>query len=226
MNNKKASLSIRIFRANFKRNGIIFVAIFLTTFMIASSLSVAMSFLETLDLQDLQRSGTAAHVQVINISERAVTQLNNMDFVASVGLARRATDVVFFADEFTMIHYDETYWRYHKLPALIDVHGRLPQGVNEIMLSRRFLFQLGITEPTLGMDVVIEFWTANGQGHSTVFVLSGYYTSLGTASWHEPLGVPVSAAFLEALGDLAISTTRASVIFINDRNITQNITRV
>jgi len=100
MNNKRVSLSTRIFRTNFKRNSFIFVAILLTTFMIASSLSVAMSFLATLELQNLQRNGTAAHVQVMNISERAVTQLYEMDFVASVGVARRAADVDFFADKF------------------------------------------------------------------------------------------------------------------------------
>lgn len=226
MGNKKISLSARIFRANFKRNSLIFVAILLTTFMIASSLSVAMSFLATLDLQNLQRNGTAAHVQVMNVSEHTITQLHEMDFVASVGVARRAVDVVFFADEFTMIYYDAAYWQYHKLPALLDVAGRLPRAVNEIMLSRRFLFQLGITEPVLGMDVTINFWTVDGQERQAVFVLSGYYTSLGAASWHEPLGIPVSAAFLYALGDLAISTTRASVIFQSNRNVPQDITQM
>ncbi|MCL2203298.1 MAG: ABC transporter permease [Defluviitaleaceae bacterium] len=224
--NKKTSLSTRIFRANAKRNGLIFVAILLTTFMIASSLSVAMSFLATLALQNVQRNATAAHVHVMHVSERAVTQLQGMESVASVGLARRAADVVFFADEFTMIYYDAEYWQYHKLPALLDVQGRLPQAVNEIMLSRRFLFQLAISEPMVGMDVTINFWTANGQEHQAVFVLSGYYTSLGAASWHEPLGVPVSAAFLYALGDNAISSTRASVIFHNDRNLPQSISQM
>jgi putative ABC transport system permease protein len=216
----------RIFTVNKKRNIIIATAIALTTLMIALSLSVAMSFLATLDLQNLQRRGTAAHVQVMNVSERAVTQLRDMGFVTSVGLAKRAADVVFFADEFTMVYYDEVYWQYHKLPALIDVQGRLPQAVNEIMLSRRFLFQLNITEPTIGMDVPIHFWTADGQEHQAVFILSGYYTSLESASWHEPLGVPVSAAFLDVLGDFAISTTHASIIFQNSRNIPQSITQM
>lgn len=216
MNNK--SLAIRIFKSNFKRNLLIFVAIFITTFMIASSLSVAMSFLDTLNLQNLQLSGTAGHARVVGISERAVSQLQDMHFVESVGLATRAADVVFFADAFTLVYYDDVYWHYHKLPALLDVRGRPPREINEIMLSRRFLFQLDIDEPVLGMDVTINFWTANDQEHQAVFRLTGYYTSLAAAPWHEPLGVPVSAAFLHALGEYAISSTSASVIFANNNN--------
>ncbi|MCL2499759.1 MAG: ABC transporter permease [Defluviitaleaceae bacterium] len=226
MKDKRTSLSFRIFRANIKRNALIFVAILLTTFMIASSLSVAMSFLATLDLQNVQRRGTASHVQMMNVSERAVAQLQDMDFIASVGVARRAADVVFFADEFSMVYYDETYWQYHKLPALLDVQGRLPQAVNEIMLSRRFLFQLGITEPVLGMNVTIHFSTADGQGHRAPFILSGYYSSFEEASWHEPLGVPVSADFFYTLGNSAIATARAGIIFQNDRNIPQSISQM
>jgi putative ABC transport system permease protein len=226
MNTKRVSLSIRTFKANFKRNVLIFIAVLLTTFMIASSLSVAMSFLATLDLQNIQRNGTTAHVQIIDVSDCAVEQLRDMDFIASVGLAKRAADVVFFADEFSLVYYDDEYWQYHKLPALLDVHGVLPQAIDEIMLSRRFLFQLGITEPVLGMNVSIIFLTAAGHEHHAEFTLSGYYTSLEASSWHEPIGVPVSAAFFYSLGDDAISTTRASVIFQNDRNIQQGITQI
>jgi putative ABC transport system permease protein len=209
-----------------KRNAFIFVAILLTTCMIASTLSVAESFLATLDLQNVQRNGTAGHVQIYNVSERAVTQLKNMENIASVGLVTHVADVVFEADHFALFYYDEEYWQKHKRPALLDVQGRPPQTGNEIMLSRRFLFQSGITEPVLGMEVALNFQGADGRVRLGVFRLSGFYTDMKAVSINEPLGIPVSEAFLSALGDNAIHTANVSIIFENNRNIQQQILRM
>ncbi len=54
--------------------------------------------------------------------------------------------------------------------AVTDVEGEYPQGANEIMVSRRTLSDLGISEPHVGMEIQIDI---NGTRN---FILSGYFT--------------------------------------------------
>jgi len=132
-NSRKAvkNLTARSFRANKKRNIFIFAAIFLTTFMLASVLSVGLSFTKTISLQNLRSNGFASHVKVMNIEKKDIEKLKNLDFISSVGVSVIAADVILDAESYALAYYDETFWTKHLLPAYMDIEGKYPEEEND-----------------------------------------------------------------------------------------------
>ena len=223
-NSSKAvsKLAARSFKQNKKRNIFILIAIFLTTFMITAVLSIAMSFIATINLQDLQRNGSAAHARVMNVNHSAIETLRNHSSISSVGVSSWAAYIELDTGSYALVHFDEAYWDDLLLPAFIDVEGRYPQAVNEIKLSRRFLFQKGISQPEIGMEIPITFSDLGGV-HTKIFILSGIYTSFAFPHWLEVTRLAVSDAFINSLGDSAVSQTDASIVFRSNRDIDGNI---
>ena len=80
-------------------------------------------------------------------------------------------------------YYDETEWEQHFKEAISNIHGSYPTKENEIMLSKDALEQLGITDPTLQMEIPLSYYDKDGE-QQKIFLLSGWfhsYTGTGMA---------------------------------------------
>ena len=73
-------------------------------------------------------------------------------------------------------YYDETECEQHFKEAISNINGSYPTQENEIMLSEDALEQLGITNPTLQMEIPLSYFDKGGEQQKT-FLLSGWFRS-------------------------------------------------
>jgi len=224
-NNNKAvirTLTKQSLRANHARNQYLFAAIALTTFMLASVLSIGLSFNETMARQALRLSGGPAEAVVHDLTPQGLEALRALPLVKSAGAAYAAGSVVNEWDDtlLRLAYCDETLWNDFWLPAYSSVAGRYPQSADEIMLPRGVLQWLGIEEPSLGMAIELSLPQAQGY-KATAFTLSGYYTTHGAGLPGQALWLPVSETYWQAHGNADAGIT-ASLVFANPTDPAKN----
>jgi len=234
VDNKKIirKLTMRFLKAGRTRNVFVIAAIILTAFMIASVLSIGLSFNETMERDEIRRAGTKAHTQVMNVTDKSLDYIKSLGYVADAGLSYNAMFAVddregFSGNYLVLTYYDETMWEKMLVPAYSDFIGHYPVLENEIMLSRGFLRTLGINSDEPGTSIlgsVITVQDANLPGAlPETFVLCGYYTEY-TGRSSNITALPVSKTYLDKKnGGIVMS---AGVIFKDKNKLSENIKRL
>ncbi|MDR0248718.1 MAG: ABC transporter permease [Oscillospiraceae bacterium] len=180
----------RNLRGNSARNFFLFAAIMLTTFMIASVLSVYMSFNGTMERDAVRRAGTRAHLFVHGVTPPTAEYMKKLTYVEDVGVASIAAAVNIDDTQYHLGYCDDAMWERLMTPAYSNVTGAYPVGEFDIMLPLGVLKGLGITDPAPGMPVMLE-------GMS--FTLSGFYTDY-QGTWMDYRILPVSKTFADSAG--------------------------
>ncbi len=179
----------RCLRSDRRRNFFIITAIALTTFMIATVFSIALSLFSTFKQQQISLMGTVAHAAITKPTPAQLETLNTLDYITSIGtgnfVASVDTHIELNDIRLALFYFDETEWLHMRKPAYEDVVGSYPQAENEIMMPRWVLERMGITEPSLGMPILgMEIplsYSINQDNqitpYSDTFILTGYFTS-------------------------------------------------
>lgn len=180
-NNKKIirKLTLRNLLTNRTRTTITFIAIILSTFMIATTIQLGFNFNKNNDIYWSRVKGSNSSLSLVKPSPLQYELLKKENF-DSVGYEINAGFIGLSSGQmksFVNLNYsDEINYEKHLLPSFYDVTGRYPKHYNEIMASYEALDRINIKDPELGMDVTFLFYGKNDVIEET-FKIVGLFRS-------------------------------------------------
>lgn len=219
INNEKIlrDLAVRTYRANLKKNILTIIAIFFTTFLIATVLLVGSGYYEALTLRQRRMNGMDYDIALTEPTEEQVAIVRSMDKVKYAGVCVKCAILESYdgqeLDKVRLYWIDDTCFEKQLLPALKNMYGSYPTKENEILLSKSALKELGIQNPKVGMQLPLTYGTlkeGDTSSYDKEFVLSGYFVDYsGQKSGY------VSQEFYESTGvkqtDFTQGTLRISL---------------
>ena len=175
-------------KANRIRNTFAVLAVVLTTFMITTVFSLGINYMQNMELSGVRTAGTNTDVTLNAPTNEQEQQIRSLDYVKIIGTRYMVGSAIQTNSEgressIVIQYYDETEWEQHFKEAISNIHGSYPTKENEIMLSKDALAQLGITDPTLQMEIPLSYYDKDGE-QQKIFLLSGWfhsYTGTGMA---------------------------------------------
>ena len=191
------------YKSNKKRNIVTITAIFLTTFLLCTVISIGLSYWDTVSLRQQRMNGMDYDIELTEPREEQVSAIRDMDEVAYAGLCVKCSIGSRYGnrelDKIKFFWADTICWEKQVIPALESYSGYYPQKENEIMLSKSALRAMGIERPAAGMKLPItcenlaegfkndetekEFelsgWFLDYTGESKGYVSEDFYKSTG-----------------------------------------------
>lgn len=172
------------YKANKKRNLLTVTAIFLTTFLISTVLSLGLSYWNTISLRQTRMTGMDYDIELSEPTEEQVSVIRRMDTVTYAGLYVKCAVVSQYQDrlldKLRLFWMDDVCWEKQTIPALETYTGTYPQKENEIMLSSSALKDMGISSPRTGIAIPLMYQTLSEISDNSVtqknFILSGWFT--------------------------------------------------
>lgn len=172
------------YKANKKRNFLTIVAVVLTTFLISVILSLGMSYWDTISLRQVRMSGMDYDIELTEPREDQVNIIRSMDNVKYAGIAVKCAIGSTYEDnqldKLKLYWLDDTCWTKQTIPALETYTGSYPSEEDEIMLSNSALNDMGITNPQIGMELPISYFSLDEdsaeEANEKTFVLCGWYS--------------------------------------------------
>ena len=185
VNNKKVinDLAKTTYSAHKKRNILTILAIFLTTFLICTVISIGLSYRDTVALRQQRMQGMDYDIELTEPRNDQVSAIREMENVKYAGLSVKCAVLSKYEDKeldkIRLFWLDNTCWEKQTIPALDYYKGKYPQQENEIMLSKSALKAMGITKPRIGMELPVIYQTLadNSQNEDIekTFILSGWF---------------------------------------------------
>lgn len=172
------------YKANKKRNFLTIVAVVLTTFLISVILSLGMSYWDTISLRQVRMSGMDYDIELTEPREDQVNTIRSMDNVKYAGIAVKCAIGSTYEDnqldKLKLYWLDDTCWTKQTIPALETYTGSYPSEEDEIMLSNSALNDMGITNPQIGMELPVSYFSLDEdsaeESNEKTFVLCGWYS--------------------------------------------------
>ncbi|WP_185702723.1 ABC transporter permease [Paenibacillus rhizophilus] len=202
------------------RNGVVVLAIFLTTWLITSFFSIGMSVAKSFDLQEIKLAGTKAQAVLNAPTEDQLKRMRNLDYVKAVGLQTGigAADGTSGNPEeaVQMVWYDTAEWNDMRMPAISEWKGTYPAARNEIAVPLDLLRQMGIDKPEIGMSVPLTFnVAADGKPvrHNETFKLTGWFKDYSQLRPGDGGSLLVSEPFMKESGAAIQTSGTASILF-------------
>lgn len=185
VNNKKVinDLAKTTYSAHKERNILTIMAIFLTTFLICTVISIGLSYWDTVVLRQQRMQGIDYDIELTEPRNDQVSAIRKMENVRYAGLSVKCAVLSKYEDitldKIRLFWLDNTCWEKQTIPALDYYKGKYPQKENEIMLSKNALNSMGIKNPNVGMELPLMYQTLaensdNGDIAKT-FILSGWF---------------------------------------------------
>ncbi|OUP85356.1 ABC transporter permease [Lachnoclostridium sp. An169] len=179
-------------KANRVRNLFAVLAVILTTFLIATVFSLGFSYITNMQISQIRQAGTTANASLNMPSRKQEEQIKALDYVISTGhqIEIGTADQVNEAGNplnIALMYCDSDEWENHFREAVSDIKGSYPSATNEIMLNMEALSQMGISSPSIGMEIPLSYTDKNGE-HTDTFLLSGWfrdYSGAGKAVFSE-----------------------------------------
>ena len=126
--------------------------------MIAATFSIGFSYFETYQMQQIRLMGTTADVGITNPTEDQLSELTKSSLVLDVGIQQRLGSVdtkQMQNARLGVVWLNDTEWEAHRLPTISGVVGNYPSNKNDVMLPTWALEQMGISEPQVGMEIML-----------------------------------------------------------------------
>ena len=185
VNNKKVinDLAKTTYSAHKKRNILTILAIFLTTFLICTIISIGISYWDTVALRQQRMQGMDYDIELTEPRNDQVSAIRKMENVKYAGLSVKCAVLSKYEDieldKIRLFWLDNTCWEKQTIPALDYYKGEYPQKENEIMLSKTALNSMGIENPDVGMELPLVYQTLSENSDSgeitKTFILSGWF---------------------------------------------------
>ena len=218
------------FHHEWQRNFFAIIALALTSFMIAATFSIGFSYFETHQMQQIRLMGTTADVGITNVTEDQLAEIAKSSFVLDVGIQQRLGSVdteQLQSARLGIVWINDIEWESHRLPAISGVVGNYPSSQNEVMLPTWVLGQMGISDPQIGMEIVLSYQTGNSYDYiADAFFLSGYYTDYISTRTNNRGYVYVSAAFKDSLNISLDNSVTAMIRFQGNDDVDKNCERL
>ena len=213
-----------------QRNLFAIIALVLTAFMITATFSIGFSYFETYQMQQIRLMGTTADVGITNVTENQLVEISKSNLVLDVGIQQRLGSVdteQLQNARLGIVWIDDTEWGTHRLPTISSVVGNYPSSKNEIMLPTWVLEQMGISDPQIGMEIVLSYQIGDSYDYVTdTFLLSGYYMDYIPMRTNNRGYVYVSSAFKDSLNVSLDNSVTAMIRFQGNDNADKNCERL
>ena len=223
-------LARRSFHHERQRNFFAIIALALTSFMIAATFSIGFSYFETYQMQQIRLMGTTANVGITNVTEEQLAEIAKSNIVLDVGMQQRLGSVdteQLQNARLGIVWINDAEWKAHRMPTISGIVGNYPSSKNEVMLPTWVLEQMDISEPQLGMEIVLSYQIGNSYDYITdTFLLSGYYTDYISTRTNHRGYVYVSAAFKDSLDISLDNSVTAMVRFRGNDDVEKNCERL
>ena len=136
------------------------------------------------EIRLVRENGTASSGRIEDGTEEQYAKLKQLDYIKQVGksiFVGEATDV---SDDnaktiCNVVWADSESWNFFLKPAYTNIIGSYPQKKDEILLSKRALKKLGISEPEQGMEINLDVYKGLFEHSKEKFKLCGWYTDSG-----------------------------------------------
>lgn len=200
-------IAFRSMKQNRIRNGIVILAVILTTFMFTTIFTIGASLAEGMVVMLTRQQGTRSSIYLDHPMAAQVQQIEENRYLYAAGVQIQAGTAYTSGEENTAIllsYYDTTEFEKNYTPAVSDVQGSYPTQAGEVMLSRNALETMHITSPKIGMEISLLT-----DGETKLFTLSGWFTDY-TNSQDGFQGF-VSKAYADQLGLTAEKDGRLSI---------------
>lgn len=223
-------LAKRSFHRERQRNLFAIIALALTSFMITATFSIGFSYFETYQMQRIRLMGTTANVGITNVTEEQLVEIESSSLALDVGIQQRLGSVdaqQLQSARLGVVWIDDTEWKAHRLPTISGVVGNYPSSKNEIMLPTWALKQMGISEPQIGMEIVLSYQIGDNNDYLTdTFLLSGYYTDYISTRTNNRSFIYVSTAFKDSLNVSLDNSVTAMIRFQGNDDVDKNCERL
>lgn len=189
-----------------RKNRILTVTIALAILLIYCTFSIASGKMEADSLLYARSVGRISSTYLENGSKAQYEKMKDLPYIKTVGIEQIVGSVKTEDTQGGLVYYLDTD-AYETLvkPAYSDVHGSYPKKENEIMLPIRYLEEMGIRRPQIGMKLTVQIrnegnidWEESEKKpfKEKKMILSGYYTDYQDPSYYVPR-VYVSKTYLE-----------------------------
>jgi len=204
----------RSLTANYGRNAFIVLAVFLTTFMLGTIISLSVSYMETQTAHLIRILGTTAHVNLFNVPDDKIEIIKNFDYVSICSISITSgivQDSGYLNGNNVILEWCEPVeWENFRKPVISNIFGQYPQNYDEIMVPSWILENMGISQPHIGMEITLNYQIDMGQ-RTQVFILSGWFTSYVLSRYGDTESIYVSQAFMNDTGRTAAEYGRVQI---------------
>lgn len=226
-------LTVRRLKSSKRTNFFILMAIALTTLLLASVFSIGMSLLKSVQMQEVRLMGTVAHAAVPRPDASHLEKLRQLPYVKTVGTGNNVAlikNTPPMGDMKLSLHYfDRTEWEKLRAPAYADITGSYPLEEDEIMVPLWVLERLGISKPSIGMEIPLSYYSDSESSNNPinrVFRLSGWFTSYMYIRSGNVDSILVSEALSQSCRKTVEADGAASVVFDDSTKVSQYCTQL
>ena len=136
------------------------------------------------EIRLVRENGTASSGRIEDGTEEQYAKLKQLDYIKRVGKSIFVGEATDISDDNAkticdVVWADSESWNNFLKPAYTNIIGSYPQKKDEILLSKRALKKLGISEPEQGMEINLDVYKGLFEHSKEKFKLCGWYTDSG-----------------------------------------------
>ena len=136
------------------------------------------------EIRLVRENGTASSGRIEDGTEEQYAKLKQLDYIKRVGKSIFVGEATDISDDNAKTICDVVWansesWNNFLKPAYTNIIGSYPQKKDEILLSKRALKKLGISEPEQGMEINLDVYKGLFEHSKEKFKLCGWYTDSG-----------------------------------------------
>ena len=166
------------------RNTILFCSVVIGIVAITMVFGISCGKIRAEEIRLTRENGTASSGRIEDGTEEQYAKLKQLDYIKRVGKSIFVGEATDISDDNAkticdVVWADSESWNNFLKPAYTNIIGSYPQKKDEILLSKRALKKLGISEPEQGMEINLDVYKGLFEHSKEKFKLCGWYTDSG-----------------------------------------------
>ena len=166
------------------RNTILFCSVVIGIVAITMVFGISCGKIQAEEIRLTRENGTASSGRIEDGTEEQYAKLKQLDYIKQVGKSIFVGEATEVSENNAkticdVVWADSESWNNFLKPAYTNIIGSYPQKKDEILLSKRALKKLGISEPEQGMEINLDVYKGLFEHSKEKFELCGWYTDSG-----------------------------------------------
>ena len=166
------------------RNTILFCSVVIGIVAITMVFGISCGKIQAEEIRLTRENGTASSGRIEDGTEEQYAKLKQLDYIKRVGKSIFVGEATEVSENNAkticdVVWADSESWNNFLKPAYTNIIGSYPQKKDEILLSKRALKKLGISEPEQGMEINLDVYKGLFEHSKEKFKLCGWYTDSG-----------------------------------------------
>ena len=166
------------------RNSILFCSVVIGIVAITMVFGISFGKIQAEEIRLIRENGAASSGRIEDGTEEQYAKLKQLDYIKRVGKSIFVGEATDISEDNAkticeVVWADSESWNNFLKPAYTNVFGSYPQKKDEILLSKRALKKLGISEPEQGMEINLDVYKGAFEHSKEKFKLCGWYMDNG-----------------------------------------------